>query len=54
MSSILQMQAQYESLATQYRSNLAEMSAGIARHDEGLFYSYFSILLLHTHYALFY
>jgi hypothetical protein len=36
MSSILQMRAQYESLATQYRNNLAEISACNARRDEGM------------------
>ncbi len=36
MSTILQLQAQYESLATQYRINQGEMSACIARRDEGI------------------
>jgi len=35
MSSILQMQAQYESLDTQYAQNLAEVAACVARRDEG-------------------
>ncbi len=36
MSSILQLQAQYESLATQYRLNQAEVAACSARRDEGM------------------
>jgi len=47
MSSILQMRAQYESLATQYRINAAELSACNARRDEGL------LLPLFVHSSLF-
>jgi len=38
MSSILQLQAQYESLATQYRLNQAEVATCLARHDEGMYF----------------
>ncbi len=42
MATILQLQAQYESLAAQYRSNQAEMSACIARRDEGIVFTVYS------------
>ncbi len=35
MSSLLQLQAQYESLASQYSQNHAEAAACLARNDEG-------------------
>jgi hypothetical protein len=35
MSSLLQLQAQYESLANQYRQNHSEAAACLARNDEG-------------------
>ncbi len=35
MSSLLQLQAQYESLANQYLQNQTEAAACLARNDEG-------------------
>jgi hypothetical protein len=37
MSSLLQLKAQYESLANQYSQNLTEATACLARNDEGIF-----------------
>jgi hypothetical protein len=40
MSSLLQMQAQYESLATQYDTNQAQADLCAARHDDGKLWAF--------------